>query len=175
MKAAVVTRYGPPEVVQVRKVPEPQPKRGEVVVRVEAATVNSGDARLRAARFPSGFGAIARPMFGFRGPRRPILGVCVSGTVVEPGDSGLAVGASVSGMTGMSMGGHAQLVAVGADRLVPNPVGVDAVASAAVLFGGSTALHFLADRVTRARPSWSMGRRGRWAAVPCRWPSCSAA
>ena len=50
MKAAVCERYGPPEVVQIREVPEPLPADGDVLVKAFATTVNSGDARGRATR-----------------------------------------------------------------------------------------------------------------------------
>ena len=50
MKAAVCERYGPPEVVQIKDVPMPVPKAGELLVESRATTVNSGDARLRGLR-----------------------------------------------------------------------------------------------------------------------------
>ena len=83
MKAAVVTKYGPPKVVVVRDVPDPKPGRKQVRVKVAAAAVTSGDARIRAARFPSGFGLVARPAMGFTRPRRAILGGTFSGADTE--------------------------------------------------------------------------------------------
>ena len=121
MRAAVVERYGPPSVVSVRTWPDPQPGRGEVLVRVGAASVNSGDARIRGARFPRGFGLPARVALGIRGPRQPVLGVAFAGTVsaVGEGVSGLRIGDRVAGMNGARMGAHAELLAVRADRAVP--------------------------------------------------------
>ncbi|MGN8244259.1 NAD(P)-dependent alcohol dehydrogenase [Cellulomonas soli] len=150
MRAAVVERYGPPDVVRVIEVPAPAPGRGEVLVRVEAVAVSAGDARLRAGRFPRGFGAPARVAVGLRGPRRAILGSAISGTVEQlgPDVEGLRVGDRVSGMNGTRLGGHAELVAMRARRLVPTPATVDHDAAAGSLFGGTTALHFLRDRVT---------------------------
>jgi NADPH:quinone reductase-like Zn-dependent oxidoreductase len=52
MKAAVATRYGPPEVVQVTDVPRPVPKADELLVRVHATTVNRTDCGFRAAHPP---------------------------------------------------------------------------------------------------------------------------
>ncbi|MDZ5662868.1 NAD(P)-dependent alcohol dehydrogenase [Nocardioides sp. S-58] len=149
MKAAVVERYGQPEVVSVREVPDPAAGAGQVVVRVAATTVNSGDARIRGARFPRGFATPARLVLGVRGPRRQVLGVTLSGVVEQVGGrvTGLAVGDEVCGMTGAGMGAHAELVAVKADKLVRKPAAVSHADAAAVLFGGSTALHFLRDRV----------------------------
>ncbi len=149
MKAAVVERYGPPEVVSVVDLPDPVAGKGQVLVRVHAATLNSGDARIRGARFPPGFAVPARLALGLRRPRRPVLGVAYSGVVeaVGPGVSGVTVGDEVCGMTGARMGAHAELAAVRADRVCPKPAAVDHEQAAAILFGGSTARHFLHDLV----------------------------
>lgn len=148
MRAAVVTGYGPPDRVVIAERPTPEPRRGEVLVRVEAAAVTSGDARLRAGRFPKGFGLLARLGVGLRGPRRTVLGVSLSGTVerVGPGVDGLTVGDEVAGMTGTMLGAHAEFVAVPATSLVPKPAEVTHAQAAGLLFGGTTALYFLRDR-----------------------------
>jgi NADPH:quinone reductase-like Zn-dependent oxidoreductase len=145
MRAAVVARYGPPDVVSIAEVPAPVPKRKEVLVRVVATAVTAGDARIRGGRFPRGFGAPARVALGFRRPRRPVLGVLFSGVVEAVGAdvSDLAPGDEVSGMTGVRMGAHAELVAVPAVRAVRKPAEVSHEDAAGVLFGGTTALHFL--------------------------------
>ncbi|GGR37131.1 NAD(P)-dependent alcohol dehydrogenase [Agromyces mediolanus] len=161
MRAVVVERYGPPEVARLVERPDPVPGPGQVLVRVEASTVNSGDARIRAGRFPDGFGAVARLAFGFRGPRRPVLGNVVSGVVVAVGPeprgraaarlagapgARLAIGDRVCGMTGVAMGAHAELVAIARGKLAPIPADVSFDDAAGVLFGGSTALHYLTDK-----------------------------
>lgn len=149
MRAAVVTAYGPPEVVHVEEVPDPTPAQGQVLVRVRATTVNSGDARIRGSRFPRGFGLLGRLALGVRRPRRPVLGVVYAGVVeaVGQGVTGVAVGDEVCGMTGARMGAHAELAAVRADRLVPKPAEVSHADAAGILFGGTTALHYLGERV----------------------------
>lgn len=163
MKAAVARRYGPPRTVRIEQVPDPEPRADEVLVRVRATAVTAGDARIRAARFPRGFGALGRLGLGLRGPRRPVLGAVFSGTVerlgsaagaasagvaAEQGTAGtaLSVGDEVAGMTGARMGAHAELLVVPAARLVPKPAAVSHADAAAALFGGTTALHFLRDR-----------------------------
>lgn len=145
MRAAVVDRYGPPEVVRVEEVPRPTPGRGEVRVRVRAAAVTSGDARIRAARFPPGFAVPARLAFGITRPRRAVLGGTFSGVVdaVGPRVEGVAPGDEVCGMTGTKLGTHAEEVLVAADRLVALPEGVSHTDAAGLLFGGTTARHFL--------------------------------
>lgn len=150
MRAAVVDRYGPPEVAVVRDVPLPGVRANEVLVRVAAAAVTSGDARIRAARFPTGFGPLARPAFGLRGPRRKILGGTFSGTVqaVGPGVTAFSPGDQVCGMAGARMGAHAEYVAVAGRRLVAKPAQVSHEDAAGLLFGATTALWFLRDRAS---------------------------
>lgn len=148
MKAAVAHGYGPPDVVRVDEVPLPEPRRGEVRVRVAAAAVSIADSRIRDARFPPGFGAFARLAFGIRAPRRPVLGSTFAGTVDEVGPdvTGLRRGDRVAGMTGGRMGTHAEYALVAADRAVPMPDAVSDPDAAGMLFGATTALHFLRDK-----------------------------
>jgi len=148
MRAAVIRSYGGPEVVQVRELPRPEVGRGQVLVRVAAAAVTSGDARIRAARFPPGFGPFARLAFGVLRPRRSVLGSAFSGVVgaVGSGVVDLVVGERVCGMTGIRMAAHAEYLVAGADRVTSVPAAVSHEDAAGVLFGGTTALHFLRDR-----------------------------
>ena len=82
MRAARVERYGPPEVIEVVESPAPVAGAGQVLVRVHVAAVTSGDARIRGARFPAGFGPFVRLVFGLTRPRRRILGNTFAG--IEP-------------------------------------------------------------------------------------------
>ncbi|GAA1074111.1 NAD(P)-dependent alcohol dehydrogenase [Nocardiopsis metallicus] len=150
MKAAVVKRYGAPDVVRLVELPVPEPRAGQVRVRVAVTAVTAGDARIRGARFPKGFGPLARLMFGVRGPRRKVLGNVFSGTVdaVGAGVTDLSPGDEVCGMTGPGMGAHAEYVVVAAAQAVPKPAGVSHEDAAGVLFGGTTALFFLRDEAT---------------------------
>lgn len=145
MKAAVVDKYGPPEAARVIEVPRPATGRGEVLVRVRSAAVTTGDARVRGARFPQGFGPMARLMFGITAPRRKILGSTFSGVVEEAGADvdGLQPGDSVCGSTGAKMGAHAEYVAIRATKLVDKPPTLGHEDAAGLLFGGSAAWHFL--------------------------------
>jgi NADPH:quinone reductase-like Zn-dependent oxidoreductase len=148
MRAAVVDCYGGPEVVRVADVPRPRPRADEVLVRVHAAAVTSGDSRIRGARFPKGFGPFARLVFGVLRPRRRVLGSSLSGVVETVGAqvTGLAPGDEVCGMAGTRMGAHAEYVAVAARRLARKPAGVSHDDAAGLLFGGSAALFFLRDK-----------------------------
>jgi NADPH:quinone reductase-like Zn-dependent oxidoreductase len=150
MKAAVVERYGPPSVVTIADLPVPTPRKNEVLVRVRSVAVTAGDARIRAALFPSGFGILGRLAFGLRRPRRAVLGNTFSGTVASlgVGVADLAIGDEVCGMTGLRMGAHAEYVAAPRAKLVAKPGAVSHDEAAAVLFGGSTALYYLEKKAT---------------------------
>jgi NADPH:quinone reductase-like Zn-dependent oxidoreductase len=145
MKAAVCERYGPPEVVKIRDVPKPVPADGEVLVRVHATTVNSGDARVRALRVPRGLRLPMRLKLGFTKPKQPILGLELAGQIEAVGSavSRFQSGDRVVASRGFEFGCHAAHVAVaekGAIASVPaNLTYEDAVA---LCFGGETALHF---------------------------------
>lgn len=154
MKAAFATAYGAPEVVQLRDAPDPAPKANEVLIRVHATTVSSGDARLRGARFPSGFGGIARLIFGVTRPRQPILGTELSGIVESVGTvvTRFRPGDRVFAFAGAGMGCHAELRCLpetGAIAAVPH--GFSFEEAAAISFGGTTALYFLRD-VAKLQP-----------------------
>lgn len=166
MRAAVVDRYGPPEVVRIASVPVPAVSGQDLLVRVLAAPVTSADARIRGARFPRGFAALARLGFGITGPRRPILGGTFAGVIERTTSSvdGHRPGDPVCGMTGLRMGTHAEFVVVRADRVAPIPANVSFEDAAGVLFGGTTALHFLRDRVS-VRPGSTVLINGASGAV----------
>ncbi|GAB3818621.1 NAD(P)-dependent alcohol dehydrogenase [Tessaracoccus terricola] len=147
MRAVVVEQYGPAGVARVMEVPRPEPKPGQVLLRVVATAVTTGDARIRGASFPAGMGVAARLALGVRGPRNKVLGMVFSGTVEAVGEAGdgFAVGDDVAGMAGARMGAHAEYLVVEESRLVRKPAGVAHDAAAAAVFGGTTAAHFLHD------------------------------
>jgi len=149
VKAAVVTRYGPPEVVELRDLPAPQPRAGELTIRVHASTVTAADWRLRSGVVPRGFGLLVRLALGWRGPRHSVLGGAMAGEVLALGEgvTRFAVGDRVFAMTGVRMGGHAEravLKASGAVALIAP--GISFETAAALTFGGTTAFHFLKDK-----------------------------
>lgn len=148
MRAAVNLRYGPPEVLRIIDVPDPVPGADQVLVRVRSAAVTAADARIRAARFPRGFTPFARLAFGFTRPRRTILGSAFAGVVTAVGTAvtDLHPGERVAGMTGIRFGAHAEQLAVDRSRITTIPDAVDDDQAAGVLFGGSTALHYLVRR-----------------------------
>lgn len=145
MRAAVVTRYGAPDVLQVIQRPRPTPAPGEVLVRVRTSAVNSGDARMRALRVPSGMSLLVRLAAGWSAPRNPVLGADFAGEVVALGEGVTAhrVGDAVMGYTGMRLGAHAEYLCVPAASALPKPATLSWEQAAALLFGGTTAMHYL--------------------------------
>jgi NADPH:quinone reductase-like Zn-dependent oxidoreductase len=166
MRAAIVEQYGAPSVVRLAEVPPPEPKPGEVLVRVRAAAVTIADARIRGSRFPAGFGLMSRLIFGVTRPRLKVLGSAFSGVVegLGAGVDGLRLGDEVCGMAGMAMGAHAEYVAVAEKKVVRKPAAVSHDDAAGILFGGTTALHFLRDSIT-LRPGASVLVNGASGAV----------
>ncbi|UUZ61172.1 NAD(P)-dependent alcohol dehydrogenase [Nocardioides sp. B-3] len=146
--------------------PAPTPGAKQVLVRVHATAVTAADARIRGANFPRGYALIARMLFGLRRPRQPILGGVASGVVEAVGSrvEGFAVGDEVSGSSGMALGCHAELAVLPAKKLVHKPAAVSHEQAAGVLFGGSTALHYLRD-VADVRPGQTVLVNGASGAV----------
>jgi NADPH:quinone reductase-like Zn-dependent oxidoreductase len=155
VKAAVCTAYGSPDVVRILDVPAPTAAAGEVLIRIHATTVSSGDARIRGARFPAGFALPARLALGLTKPRSSILGTELAGVVESVGDgvTRFRPGDRVFGFPGIGMGCHAELKAMpetGAIAAIPD--GVSFEEAAAISFGGTTALYFLRD-VANVKPA----------------------
>jgi NADPH:quinone reductase-like Zn-dependent oxidoreductase len=110
MKAAVITRYGSPDVIKILDVPKPTPAAGEVLIRVHAATVNRTDCgELRAHPF------FMRFFSGLRRPRRTIFGLDFAGEIEAMGAGALRFkpGDRVFGMCpSRSNGAQAEYVSV---------------------------------------------------------------
>src|SRR6187399_3021501 len=106
MQAAVIHRFGPPEVVQIETVPKPIPKANQVLIRVHASSLSIADYRLRSKDLPGGFAVAAPFMLGFFGPRRKVLGADLTGVVESVGSTvtKFAAGDRVIASTGMSGG-----------------------------------------------------------------------
>jgi NADPH:quinone reductase-like Zn-dependent oxidoreductase len=152
VKAFTYARFGPPEVLELKEVPKPVPGDHDVLVRVRATTVTSGDWRVRSLDVPRGFGLLARLALGFTRPRQPILGTELSGEIEAIGKAvtRFKVGDAVFGFTGMRMGCHAEyrcLPEEGHGRkdeaVALEPANLSHEEAAALSFGGTTALSFL--------------------------------
>ena len=138
MKAAVHSRYGPPEVLRVTDVPRPVPRADEMLVRVVASSVTRTDTGFRGLEYP-----FSRLLTGVRRPRRQISGMEFAGVVEETGAalSQFAVGEEVFGITG---GANAEYVCVRESGVVaPKPARLAFEQAAAVPDGALLALSSL--------------------------------
>lgn len=148
MLAVTCRRYGPPEVLKIEEVERPVPKAGEVLVRVHASSVTSGDVRMRSFADAGVFWLPMRLMFGVRRPRNPAKGMEFAGTIaaVGGGTTGFREGEAVFGMK--IYGANAEFVAVReAGAIAAKPVGLTCKEAAVIPFGASSALAFLRDFV----------------------------
>ncbi|MDZ4393997.1 NAD(P)-dependent alcohol dehydrogenase [Cypionkella sp.] len=146
MKAAVLRAYGGPENIQITDLPEPIPKPGQVLVRLQATTVNSGDARVRALDVPAGMALPFRLAMGWHRPRQPILGTEGAGVVVACGEGAdrFRVGQAVVVFPGGRMGSHAELITMPQDgKIIAKPATLSMQEAACMMFGGLTAVDFL--------------------------------
>ena len=168
MKAMVVTRHGGPEVLELRDVPDPEPKPGEVVVRVKAVAMNHLDLWVR------------RGLPNLKLPLPHVLGCDIAGTVddaggvpgVEPGqDVVLAPGVScgrcrecASGRDHFCRsyqilgehrwGGNAERIRVPAANVLPKPASLSFEEAAAVPLVFMTAWHMLVSRAQLREGEW---------------------
>jgi len=145
MKANVCTHYGPPEVLQLKEVAEPTPKDDEVLIRVQAASVNSRDwRRMRANPF------FVRLMAGgLLRPKNTILGADMAGRVEAvgsnvkqflPGDEVFGCLSRYGGRT------FAEYVCAGEDEIALKPANLSFEQAAAVPLAAITALQGLRDK-----------------------------
>ncbi|GAB6256909.1 NAD(P)-dependent alcohol dehydrogenase [Peribacillus sp. N1] len=145
MKAMVCTKYGSPDVLELKEVAKPTPKDNEVLVKVHAATVASGDIRVRSFKSPFLLWLPMRIFLGLRKPRKPILGVELAGEIEETGSNvkKFKKGDRIFAMTGMNFGAHAEYTCLPEDGAIAiKPINVTYEEAASVSFGGTTALHF---------------------------------
>lgn len=110
MKAIVCTKYGSPDVLQIKEVDKLTPKDNEVLVKIYATTVSSGDCEIRSLKFPFLLQLLMRIGFGFRKPRKKILGQELAGEIEAVGKDVKLFneGDPVFGSTGFGFGAYAQ-------------------------------------------------------------------
>ncbi|MBT2759132.1 NAD(P)-dependent alcohol dehydrogenase [Mesobacillus foraminis] len=145
-KAMVCTKYGSPDVLELHEVQKPVPKENELLVKIHATTVASGDLRVRSFNSPILLWLPMRIFLGLRRPRKSILGVELAGEVEEIGKNvkGFKRGDQVFAMTGMNFGAYAEYTCIPeTGQVAIKPDNMPLKEAAAVLFGGTSALYFL--------------------------------
>jgi len=153
MKAIVCTRYGPPEVLQLREVKKPIPRSNEILIKIYATTVTSSDCIARSYKPPiwHPMGMLLRIMLGFKKPRNPILGTSLAGIVESVGKNvrrfrkGDQIFAStVKSIFQVRLGAYAQYVCLPENwRIALKPSNITYEEAAAIPYGGSLALYYL--------------------------------
>lgn len=153
MRVWCASAYGGPEVLSLRSVPVPDLAAKEVLIRVQATTVSTADCRIRSMDFPRGLRLIGRAIFGFRRPRRPVLGAEATGIVVAIG-SGVKrfrPGDPVIAYPSARGGSHAEYLCMPDTGLIAKrPSGMSVEDAAALSFGGLTARDYLRRAALRA-------------------------
>ena len=152
MKAIVWTKYGPPDVLELREVEKPTPKDNEVLIRIHATTVTAGDCELRSLKFPIYLSLPMRLWRGFLKPREnSILGTELAGEIEAVGKDvkRFKKGDQVFGSAGMGFGANAEYICLPEQPgemeggVASKPANMTYEEAATVPFGGRDALHFL--------------------------------
>ena len=153
MKAIVCTKYGPPEVLQLKEVEKPIPKDNEVLIKIHAASATVSDCIVRSGKVNIFLWLPMRIFVGFKRPRKPILGLELAGEVEGIGKDVLRFkkGDQVYAFTGKLFGAYAEYTCLPEDGLcMPadcimalKPSNVTYEEAAAVPTRGTLALYFL--------------------------------
>ncbi len=147
MRAAIATRYGSPEVLQIEERPKPTPKQNELLIKIHAGTVTAGDCRMRAFNVPKLFYIPGRLALGITKPRKDIVGMELSGVVEAVGKNvtRYKVGDAVFGSTTKSgFGGNAEYKCLPeTNALALKAENVTHASAATLPIGAATALWFL--------------------------------
>ena len=159
MKAIVCTKYGSPDVLELKDVEKPFPNDNEILIKIYATTVTAGDITTRSGMkgIPPLMRFFAKLMMGFGKPKNPILGMEFSGEIESVGKDVTLFkkGDQVYGTpTGLDVGSYAEYIcspekppskksAFSSNVVSIKPSNMSYEEAAAVPIGGLTALHFL--------------------------------
>jgi NADPH:quinone reductase-like Zn-dependent oxidoreductase len=148
MKAIICTKYGSPEVLQLKEVEKPTPKNSEVQIKIFATAVTASDCIVRGFNIPlwRPIGLLMGLALGFTKPRQPILGMVFAGEVESAGKDvkSFTIGDQVFGWDVAAFGAYAEYKCMPENGMLAlKPTNVNYDEAAAVPFGGLMALHFL--------------------------------
>lgn len=149
MKAIVCTRYGPPDVLQLREVEKPAPKNNEVLIKIFATAVTASDCIIRGSKLPiwHPMGLMMGLALGFTKPRQPILGIVFAGEIESAGKNVelFKNGDQVFGWDLFpAFGAYAEYKCMPAKGMVAKkPANVSYEEAAAIPYGGLIAGHYL--------------------------------
>lgn len=147
MKAIIYERYGAPEVLRIQHIEKPVPGENEILIKVQAATVTAGDTRMRSFTVPAWQWIFARIYLGIFKPKRPVLGMELSGKIDSVGKNvkRFRVGDEVYASTlHLNFGSYAEYKCIPeAGAVALKPTNLDFKQAAAIPIGAGTALRFL--------------------------------
>ncbi len=147
MKAIIASKYGGPEVLQLKEVQKPTPKANEILIKVHATTVTAGDFRMRSFTVPPMFWLPARIALGITKPKQPVYGMELAGEVESVGKdvTKFKVGDQVFASTlTENFGGYAEYKCLPEQAMVAiKPVNIAYEEAAALPIGATTALRLL--------------------------------
>lgn len=146
MKAVICTKYGPPEVLQLKEVEKPSPKNDEVLIRIFATTVTASDCIIRGFNVSMKYRLPMGLVLGFNKPRNPILGMVLAGEVESTGKDvrRFTKGNQVYAFNPMGPGTYAEYACLPENAIIAiKPSNLTYEEAAAIPYGGTLALHYL--------------------------------
>jgi len=154
MKAVILTKYGPPEVLQIVEISKPIPKDNEILIKIFATPVNFADLLIRNFKsisprkfnMPFIFWFIGKMYFGFSKPRVRILGSEFAGKIELIGKNvkGFKIGDQVFGYCGPDMGANAEYLCIKGNGIVTlKPENMTYAEASAVPYGAIMALNLI--------------------------------
>ncbi|MEJ2013865.1 MAG: NAD(P)-dependent alcohol dehydrogenase [Anaerolineales bacterium] len=149
MRAVICPRGGPPEVLELREVEKPPPGPKEILIRIHASTVTSGDVILRKVRGPVRW--VFSLAFGLG--KNPITGHELSGDIEKVGSEVMSfqAGEAVFASTGNKGGANAEFICLPEDGMIATkPANLNYEQAAAVPVGANTALVILREGAIKA-------------------------
>jgi len=150
MKAFICTKYGPPEVLQLREVEKPLPKDNEVLIKIYATAVTASDIFIRGSQLPIQFLIPMRLMLGLTKPRKSIIGLVLAGEIESIGKNvkRFRIGDQVYGLTGFGLGAYAEYKCMKETDsthgcLAIKPANISYEEATVVIYGGLLAFQYM--------------------------------
>ncbi len=154
MKAIILTKFGPPEVLKIQEINKSTPKDNEVLVKIKAVSVNYGDLlarnfkdlKMKDFNMPGLLFPIVKLTFGLRKPRIKVLGSEISGVVKSIGENvtKFKIGDEVFGYPGQSFGGYAEYICMKeTGSIAHKPSSMTFEEAACLPYGAVVAMHVL--------------------------------
>jgi NADPH:quinone reductase-like Zn-dependent oxidoreductase len=152
VKAIICTKYGPPEVLQLKEVEKPAPKDDEVLVKIHATAVTASDIFIRSSQVPLRMLIPMRLMLGVTRPRKSIIGLVLAGEIeaIGRGIKRFKTGDQVYGLTGFDLGAYAEYKCMKETDsthgcLAFKPTNISYEESTMVSYGGLLAFQFMEE------------------------------